>query len=129
MKDGRTKDFLKRYLICRDYFWWQKEGSPFRLNEVHPWVEKMRDPFTGEMVEPIGVNFWRDQVLELCSYEITHQCFGLSYNDLMNCDTVEFAAIKDKVMEIAKQKTEMTQKIDEKASGKSANNILKGITK
>lgn len=122
---GTTRDFLKRYLISRDQFWWKKmsEGaSPWQINLVHDWTQIMEDPVLHQKVEPYKVSYWRDRVLDLCEYEITHQCFGMGFKDLMELDPATFEDIEERVHAIAQRKNEDMKQLEGKTS---ENNLLK----
>lgn len=100
------------------------------MNLTHPPYPPQVDPVTGRKVEIYKVSEWRDRVLDLCEFEITHQYFGLSYTDLMNLDTAEFEDIEDRVHKIAEQKTQNMNKMKAEMSGKpmpSSTNLLKDL--
>ena len=97
---------------------------------MHPPYPPQGDPVTGRKVEIYKVSEWRDRVLDLCEFEITHQYFGLSYTDLMNLDTAEFEDIEDRVHKIAEQKTQNMNKMKAEMSGRSmpsSTNLLKDL--
>lgn len=97
---------------------------------MHPPYPPQIDPNTGRAAEIYKVSEWRDRVLNLCEFEITHQYFGLSYTDLMNLDTAEFEDIEDRVLKLAEQKTQSMNKLKSDMSGKqmpSSTNILKDL--
>ena len=61
---------------------------------MHPPHPVQVDPITGKAAETYKVSEWRDRVLDLCEFEMTHQFFGLSYTDLMNLDTAEIGSTR-----------------------------------
>lgn len=121
---------MVRYLICRDQFWWKNSESPWKINLEHPWVKPVYDPVTGAQCNPYNVSEWRDRVLDLCEYEITHQFFGLGYNELMRLDTAEFEDIEKRVHRMAKKQSEHLDKFRTGTSNKQdQTNLLKDFKK
>ncbi len=130
MHNGITRDFLKRYLIVRDYFWWEanRKLSAWGVNFIHDSVSSVKDPISGEMFTPPKPSYWRDRVLDLCEYEITHQNFGLGFNDLMHLDPATFEDIEERVHQIAARTNENLQQMTE-GKGRGTENFLKDIRK
>ena len=125
MKNGITQDFLKRYLINKDQFWWDAKLSPWIINLMHEWAQTVEDPVSHEKIIPYKVNYWRDRVLNLCDYEITHTNFGLSYLDLMKLDPATFEEIEERVHDLAEQRSKNMKEI----SDQPKTNLLGGATK
>lgn len=121
---------MVRYLICRDQFWWKNSESPWKINLEHPWVKPVYDTVTGAQCNPYNVSEWRDRVLNLCEYEVTHQFFGLGYNELMRLDTAEFEDIEKRVYRMAKKQSEHLDKFRTGTSNKQDQiNLLKDFKK
>lgn len=113
MKNGITADFLKRYLIAKDQFWWNASLSPWVLNLIHEWAPVAEDPLTHVKLEPYKVSYWRDRVMGLCEYEITHTNFGMGYQELMNLDVPTFEEIEERVHKLAEERTKNMKELSE----------------
>lgn len=92
---------------------------------MHEWSEKVRDS-SGNLVEPDDYNYWRNRVMNLCSYEMTHQNFGLGYNDLMKLDVATFEEIEEAIQEHAKR-TKANLDALSKHTNSNSNNLLEGM--
>ena len=73
------------------------------------------------------ITFFEDMVFNLIQYDITHDLFGLSYNDVMNLDFATFAVIKRHVEEIAKRRTEQSKRTEEQMASEQKK-LEKGLT-
>ena len=63
-------------------------------------------------------------------YEITHQNFGLGYNDLMKMDPATFEEIEKVIYETIEETNKQYKNLQLNPNGdKAINNILKGPTK
>jgi hypothetical protein len=122
---GMIREFLIRTAICADQFWYPGTSSRWKLHLMHEWSEKVRDS-SGNLVEPDDYNYWRNRVMNLCSYEMTHQNFGLGYNDLMKLDVATFEEIEEAIQEHAKR-TKANLDALSKHTNSNSNNLLEGI--
>lgn len=96
---------------------------------MHPWFRQVEGE-GGVLVDPIDYNYWRKRVLRLCKYEITHQNFGLGYNDLMKMDPATFEEIEKVIYETIEETNKQYKNLQLNPNGdKAINNILKGPTK
>ena len=85
---------MLRALIASTEPWWtQVANNEWGLTIKHPTRPE-------ETIEP---NFWQLRVLRLCTYDITMNNFGLSYNDLMNLDVETFNIIQEKIEQMDKE--------------------------
>lgn len=102
VQGGVLKDMLVRLFICNDMFWWTKDGSPWRLNEVHPWT-----PLEPEQVSPMP----RERALNLCEYKMTNEFFGLGFKDLMDLTVADFEEIEERVLKMAEETSRAQAKL------------------
>ena len=61
-------------------------------------------PFTTN--DSILPDYWMDRALDLCENELTHQFFGLTFNDLMQLDPASFEKIEKRVYDFARRQAE-----------------------
>ena len=132
VENGVLRDFNIKLAMAKDQHWFDKTTGPWRFHLMHPWYRMIKDE-TGGLIPPIDYNFWRNRVRRLCAYEITHQNFGLGYNDLMKLDPATFEEIEQAVSDNVKETNKQYQKLQldaNAANGKaSATNFLKGALK
>lgn len=93
-KSGFVRGAMLRALIASTEPWWtQVANNEWGLTIKHPTRPE-------ETIEP---NYWQLRVLRLCTYDITMNNFGLSYNDLMNLDVETFNIIQEKIEQMDKE--------------------------
>ena len=122
---GVIREYLIRTAICADQFWFKRASGRWKLHQMHPIADKIKD-VDGSMVEPDDYNYWRKRVINLCTYEMTRQNFGLNFMDLMRLDVATFEEIESEVHEAAKATKERYDKLNNEVANKG-NNILEGM--
>jgi hypothetical protein len=122
---GVIREYLIRTAICADQFWFKDVSGRWKLHKMHPVADKVKD-LEGTMVVPDDFNYWRKRVINLCTYEMTRQNFGLSFIDLMHLDVATFEEIEHEVYEAAKSTKERYDKLNNEVANKGAN-ILEGM--
>ena len=96
IKGGLCRNFARRALIAQDDPFWGQSNSPWKVVLEHPL----------HPAESSGPDYWLDRVLDLCESEITHQYFGLTFNDLMQMDPATFTKIEKRVHDLARRQSE-----------------------
>ena len=123
------REYLIRLAICADQFWFKSVDDRWKLHKVHPWAKKVPDA-DGKLVDPIDYSYWRNRVMNLCSYEATHQQYGLGYKDFMNMDPATFEEIETRIYDYVKDQKERLDNLANNTSNASkGQNLLEGFSK
>lgn len=94
------KDYVRAVLIAKDQFWWNKNDSPWRISAYHKWTPPPEKPDEGDHYQP---DYWMKRVMDLCTFEIVRNNFGLNFNDLMHLDVSTFEEIEEQVHKMAEE--------------------------
>ena len=106
VEGGFMKDFVRKVLIAKDQWWWNKMQSPWKITA---WHQSEPPPEPG-MLENYSPDYWQKRVLDLCTFDIVRNNFGLNYLDLMQLDVPTFETIEERVHKIADKQREAIEK-------------------
>jgi len=90
------RNFTRRSIIASDEPWWKDSRSDWKVTIDHPYAPK----------DSTLPDYWMDRALDLCENELTHQYFGLTFNDLMAMDPSTFERIEKRVYDFARRQSE-----------------------
>lgn len=111
IKGGLYRNVARRSILAQDEPWWNTTVTDWKLAVEHPYT-------TNENVLP---DYWMDRALDLCETELTHQYFGLTFNDLMAMDPATFSRIEKRVYDFAsRQEKKMPKELKEELKARGA---------
>lgn len=92
------KHLTRRSLFAQREPWWNTTTTPWKIFVEHPYT-------MGDEIKP---DYWMDRVLDLCESELTHQYFGLTFEQLMSMDPATFEKIEKRIHDFEMRKSEKT---------------------
>lgn len=99
---GILKEFTFRCMSSSASRWWRNQSSPFKMHLLHKEESERTD---------LSPNCWIDRAISLCSSDILHTFFGMSFQDLLNLEVDMFEQIERAVNDIAIRQSETMDNI------------------